>query len=143
MKGGIGFGLSAILHGELTLDGGRVEQTNYDTFRVLTIDEMPDVEVHIVPSEAAPTGVGEPGVPPIGPAVANAIFAATGKRIRTLPLAKHDLRCLRVLYEMSRLIADVAFGERHLADGRVCGLLPPNEPERPSWRQPRGHGRAL
>jgi isoquinoline 1-oxidoreductase beta subunit len=91
MEGGIGFGLSAILHGELTLDDGRVEQTNYDTFRVLTIDEMPDVEVYIVPSEAAPTGVGEPGVPPIGPAVANAIFAATGKRIRTLPLAKHDL----------------------------------------------------
>ncbi len=67
-------------------------QRNFDEYQVLTIDEMPKVEVHIVPSAEPPTGVGEPGVPPIGPAVANAVFAATGKRIRILPFAKDDLR---------------------------------------------------
>lgn len=88
MEGGIGFGLGAVLHGEITLDGGRVVQANYDAYRVLTIDEMPKVEVHIVESDAPPTGVGEPGVPPIGPAVANAYFAATGQHLRRLPFAK-------------------------------------------------------
>jgi isoquinoline 1-oxidoreductase beta subunit len=92
MEGGIGFGLGAILKGEITLDGGRVEQTNFDSYRMLTIDEMPKVEVHIVPSAASPTGVGEPGVPPIGPAVANAVFAATSQRIRVLPFSRHDIR---------------------------------------------------
>jgi len=92
MEGGIGFGLGAILKGEISLDGGRVEQANFDSYRVLTIDEMPGVEVHIVPSTEAPTGVGEPGVPPIGPAVANAVFAATGKRIRVLPFSLHEFR---------------------------------------------------
>jgi len=92
MEGGIGFGLGAILKGEISLDGGRVEQANFDSYRVLTIDEMPGVEVHIVPSTEAPTGVGEPGVPPIGPAVANAVFAATGKRIRVLPFSRHEFR---------------------------------------------------
>ena len=92
MEGGIGYGLGAILKGEITLDGGRVVQGNFDEYQVLTIDEMPKVEVHIVPSTEPPTGVGEPGVPPIGPAVANAVFAATGKRIRVLPFAKNDLR---------------------------------------------------
>jgi isoquinoline 1-oxidoreductase subunit beta len=92
MEGGIGFGLGAILKGEITLDGGRVEQDNFDTYRMLTIEEMPKVEVHIVPSTEAPTGVGEPGVPPIGPAVANAVHAATGKWIRVLPFSRHDTR---------------------------------------------------
>jgi isoquinoline 1-oxidoreductase beta subunit len=92
MEGGIGFGLGAILKGEISLDGGRVEQANFDSYRVLTIDEMPGVEVHIVPSTEPPTGVGEPGVPPIGPAVANAVFAATGKRIRVLPFSRHEFR---------------------------------------------------
>ena len=90
MEGGIGFGLGAVLKGEITLDGGRVQQTNFDTYQVLTIDEMPKVEVHIVPSTELPTGVGEPGVPPIGPAMANAVFAATGKRIRILPFSRND-----------------------------------------------------
>ena len=76
MEGGIGFGLGAILKGAITLEDGRVEQTNFDAYDVLRIDEMPEVEVHIVPSTERPTGVGEPGVPPIGPAVANAVFAA-------------------------------------------------------------------
>ncbi|GAC1621537.1 MAG: xanthine dehydrogenase family protein molybdopterin-binding subunit [Nevskia sp.] len=85
MEGGIGFGLSAILHSEITFDGGKVVQGNFDAYPALRINEMPKVEVYIVPSTAPPTGVGEPGVPPLGPAVANAVFAATGKRIRKLP----------------------------------------------------------
>jgi len=89
MEGGIGFGLGAILQEELTLTGGVVDQENYDTYTPLRIDQMPRVEVHIVPSTEPPTGVGEPGVPPIGPAVGNALRAATGKTIRKLPLIKN------------------------------------------------------
>jgi isoquinoline 1-oxidoreductase subunit beta len=85
MEGGIGFGLGAALFGAITLKDGRVEQDNFNSYRVLRMNEMPKVEVHIVPSTAPPTGVGEPGVAPVGPAVANAIFAATGKRIHILP----------------------------------------------------------
>jgi isoquinoline 1-oxidoreductase subunit beta len=88
MEGGIGFGLGAVLHGAITLKDGRVEQDNFNSYRVLRMNEMPKVEVHIVPSNLPPTGVGEPGVAPIGPAVANAIFAATGKRIHILPFPK-------------------------------------------------------
>ncbi|UEM01575.1 xanthine dehydrogenase family protein molybdopterin-binding subunit [Skermanella rosea] len=88
MEGGIGFGLGGVMYGEVTLDQGRVEQSNFHDYRVLRIEEMPAVEVHIVPSAAAPTGVGEPGVPPVGPAVANAVFAATGRRIRNLPFTR-------------------------------------------------------
>ena len=77
-----------MLYGELTLDKGTVQQSNFHDYRVLRIDEMPKVEVHIVPSSEAPTGVGEPGVPPIGPAVANAVFAATGRRVRNLPFTR-------------------------------------------------------
>jgi isoquinoline 1-oxidoreductase beta subunit len=86
MEGGIGFGLSAALHGAITLKDGRVQQTNFHDYRPLRINEMPRVEVHIVPSTEKPTGVGEPGVPPLAPAVANALAAATGKRVRNLPL---------------------------------------------------------
>jgi len=86
MEGGIGFGLSAALYGAITLKDGRVEQSNFHDYQVLRINEMPKVEVHIVPSSEKPTGVGEPGVPPIAPAVANAICAAAGKRLRNLPL---------------------------------------------------------
>lgn len=85
MEGGIGFGLGAALHSAITLKDGRVEQRNFDGYHVLRMAEMPKVEVHIVPSAQAPTGVGEPGVAPVGPAVANAIFAATGKRHYVLP----------------------------------------------------------
>ncbi len=91
IEGGVGYGLGAILKGEITLDGGRVVQGNFDDYQVLTIDEMPRVEVHIVPSREPPTGVGEPGVPPIGPAVANAVFAATGKRVRLQPFSRNEL----------------------------------------------------
>ncbi len=88
MEGGIGFGLGAVLHSAITLKDGRVEQDNFNNYRVLRMNEMPKVEVYIVPSAEAPTGVGEPGVAPVGPAVANAIFAATGKRSYVLPFSK-------------------------------------------------------
>lgn len=88
MEGGIGFGLGAVLHEELTLTDGKVDQANYDAYLPLRIDEMPRVETFIVPSSATPSGVGEPGVPPVGPAVANALAAATQKRVRILPIAK-------------------------------------------------------
>ncbi|TDN61908.1 xanthine dehydrogenase family protein molybdopterin-binding subunit [Paraburkholderia sp. BL10I2N1] len=87
IEGGIGFGLGAMLYGAITLKDGRIVQNNFDGYQVLRIDAMPKVEVHIVPSTEAPTGIGEPGVAPIGPAVANAIFAATGKRVYALPFA--------------------------------------------------------
>ncbi len=86
MEGGIGFGLSAALYGEITLKDGAVEQSNFHDYPVLRINEMPAIDVHIVPSMDKPTGVGEPGVPVIAPAVANALAAATGQRIRNLPL---------------------------------------------------------
>ena len=91
MEGGIGYGLGAILHDEITLEGGRVAQSNFHDYVPLRIEEMPEVEVHIVDSSEPPTGVGEPGTPPIGPAVANAVYNATGRRIRNLPFARHDL----------------------------------------------------
>ena len=87
MEGGIGFGLSAALHGAITLKDGIVEQSNFHQYPPLRINEMPVVEVHIVMSAEPPTGVGEPGTPVIAPAVANALAAATGKRLQVLPLA--------------------------------------------------------
>jgi isoquinoline 1-oxidoreductase beta subunit len=92
MESGIVYGLSAALKGEITIKDGGVEQGNFNDYDVLRMDEMPRVEVHLVPSDAAPTGVGEPGVPPIAAAVANAVFAATGKRIRRLPIRPADLK---------------------------------------------------
>jgi isoquinoline 1-oxidoreductase beta subunit len=86
IEGGIGFGLSAALFGAITIRNGAAEQSNFNDYRILRIGEMPAVEVHIVPSADAPTGVGQEGVPGIAPAVANALAAATGKRLRTLPL---------------------------------------------------------
>ncbi len=91
MEGGIGYGLGAILNNAITLREGLVEQSNFHDYEPFRIGEMPKVEVHIVPSAADPTGVGEPGVPPIGPAVANAVYRLTGKRIRSLPFSQHKL----------------------------------------------------
>ena len=91
MEGGVVFGLTSCLKSGITIDKGRVTQTNFDDYEMLRIDEMPQVETHIVPSSEPPTGVGEPGVPVVAPAVFNAIFAATGKRIRRLPLQAGDL----------------------------------------------------
>jgi isoquinoline 1-oxidoreductase beta subunit len=88
MQGGVVFGLSAALYGEITVDRGRVTQGNFNDYAMLHMPEMPVVEVHIVPSTDAIGGIGEPSVPPTAPAVCNAIFAATGKRIRSLPIGK-------------------------------------------------------
>jgi len=88
MEGGIGYGLSAALASEITLTDGRVNESNFHDYKVLRMDQMPEVEVHIVPSAEAPTGVGEPGTPVIAPAVANALYAASGKRQYRLPLGK-------------------------------------------------------
>jgi isoquinoline 1-oxidoreductase beta subunit len=92
MEGGVGFALSSVLYGEITLKEGRVEQGNFDTYLPLRINDMPRVEVHIVKSDAAPTGIGEPGVPPVAPAVANAVAQATGKRVTRLPIRPADLK---------------------------------------------------
>jgi len=86
MEGAIVFGLSAALRGRITIENGRVKESNFHDYPVLRMDEMPVVEVHLVESPLAPGGVGEPGTPPIAPAVTNALFAATGVRIRSLPI---------------------------------------------------------
>jgi CO/xanthine dehydrogenase Mo-binding subunit len=86
MEGGIIFGLSAALHQAITLKDGAVQQTNFHDFPALRMNESPEIEVIIIESDEKPTGVGEPGTPPIAPAVANAVFAATGERLRELPL---------------------------------------------------------
>jgi isoquinoline 1-oxidoreductase beta subunit len=91
LEGGVVYGLSAALKSAITLDRGRVEQSNFHDYDVVRLAEAPTIEVHIVPSSEPPTGVGEPGVPPIAPAVTNAIFAAIGKRIRRLPIRAADL----------------------------------------------------
>jgi isoquinoline 1-oxidoreductase beta subunit len=92
MEGGVGFALSAAMYSELTIEQGVVKQTNFHDYRVLRIDEMPKVEVYIVPSRAEPTGVGEPGVPPLAPAVANAIYQLTGERVRRLPFVRYTFK---------------------------------------------------
>lgn len=92
IEGGVGFGLGAALHDEITLDKGVVEQANFDTYIPLRMSEMPKVEVHILPSANPPTGIGEPGVPGVAPALSNAIFDATGQRLRSLPFKLEDFK---------------------------------------------------
>jgi isoquinoline 1-oxidoreductase beta subunit len=92
IEGAIVFGLTAALYGKITLKDGRVEQGNFHDYPLLRSNEMPRVEVHIVASTEKPGGIGEPGTPPIAPAVANALFAATGKRLRSLPFDTAQLR---------------------------------------------------
>jgi isoquinoline 1-oxidoreductase beta subunit len=91
MEGGIGYGLGAVMRNAITLTDGEVDQANFDSYEPIRMEDMTDVEVHIVPSTEAPTGVGEPGVPPIAPAVANAIFAAIGKMPTDLPFSREGL----------------------------------------------------
>ena len=86
IESGVNFGISAALWGEITLKNGRVEQSNFNNYRVLRMNEAPTIEVHLVRNLEAPGGIGEPGTSVTGPALANAVFAATGKRIRRLPL---------------------------------------------------------
>jgi isoquinoline 1-oxidoreductase beta subunit len=92
VQGGTIFGITAALHGEITLKDGRVEQSNFDTYRMLRMDEAPAIEVHIVQSSEPPGGIGEPGTSAIVPAITNAIFAATGKRLRALPVDADALK---------------------------------------------------
>lgn len=94
MESGIAFGLSAALYGAITLKNGRVEQGNFDTYPLVRMQTMPRVEVHIIQSNEPPGGIGEPGVPPIAPAVANALFAVTGARLRSLPLTAEKIRAV-------------------------------------------------
>src|SRR5450432_363224 len=91
IEGGVIFGLTAALKTEITLKDGRVEQNNFHDYQMLRMFESPEIEVYMVPSTEAPTGVGEPGVPCVAPALVNAIFAATGKRVRRLPIRTSDL----------------------------------------------------
>ncbi len=87
IESGIVYGLSAALWGDITLRAGQVRETNFNTYRVLRSNEVPELDVHLIPSDAAPGGIGEAAVPPVAPAVCNALFAATGKRLRRLPIA--------------------------------------------------------
>lgn len=91
IEGGAGYALSAALAGEITLTAGAVDQSNFDGYQTLRFSQMPKTEVHLVTSTAPPTGIGEPAVPTVAPAIANAIFAATGKRVRDLPFSKTKL----------------------------------------------------
>ena len=91
MEGGIVFALTAALKSKITLENGRVVQSNFHDYPILRMDEMPQIEVYIVPSSEPPTGIGEMSGPPLTPAVANAVFAATGKRVRHIPIQAADL----------------------------------------------------
>ncbi|MFM7433248.1 MAG: xanthine dehydrogenase family protein molybdopterin-binding subunit [Gammaproteobacteria bacterium] len=92
VEGSILFGLTAALWGEITLAKGQVQQRNFDSYRMLRLPETPRIDVHLLESREAPGGIGEPGTAVVGPALANAIFAATGKRLRSLPIAKAGLQ---------------------------------------------------
>ena len=92
VEGAVGFALSSVLRNRITLRDGVVQERNFDAYEPTRMSEMPVVEVHIMPSQAAPTGIGEPGVPVIAPAISNAIFAATGQRLRSLPLELSGLK---------------------------------------------------
>jgi len=92
VEGAVALALSAAMKGEITIAYGATVQSNFDDYPILTFDEMPEVEVHIVPSNEALGGIGEPGLPPVAPAVCNAIFAATGKRVRRLPIRATELK---------------------------------------------------
>jgi isoquinoline 1-oxidoreductase beta subunit len=91
MEGAVIFGLSADFYGEITIDKGGVTQQNFPDFDMVRLAESPAIEVYIHESDAPLGGAGEPGVPPVAPALTNAIFAATGVRIRELPIKKHAL----------------------------------------------------
>ena len=88
MEGAVTLALTKAINGAITIRNGRVTQSNFHNYKLLRFDEMPEVEVLLIPSDEAPTGVGEPGVPPTTPALTNAIFAVSGVRIRRLPIGK-------------------------------------------------------
>jgi len=86
VQGGVIDGLSAVLYGQITVDRGRVRQSNFNDYRLIRMSEAPAIEVHFVRSAEPPSGLGEPPVSPVAPAVANAVFAVSGRRVRRLPL---------------------------------------------------------
>lgn len=92
MEGAIGYGIGAVMRNEITLTKGLVDQSNFPQYQPLRIGDIPDIEVHIVKSDAAPSGMGEPGLPPAAPALANAIYAATGKRLTRLPMENSGIK---------------------------------------------------
>src|SRR5262249_50033450 len=149
MEGGAVYALTAAYYGQITIDKGRVQQSNFHDYPMLRINEMPVVEVHILDSGEAPGGLGEPGVPSVAPAVCNAIFAATGKRIRTLPI---DRTLLKRGYESVGIPAIGArpglAGSRSAGGIGGLGLGPPNlqlvsrpgpapAPRLAAWSRPR------
>ena len=91
IQSSIVFGLTAALHGEITVDKGRVQQTNFHNYRLMRMNETPTIDIVLVPSTEKPGGIGEPATAVVGPAVANAIFAATGKRLRHTPFSSENL----------------------------------------------------
>jgi isoquinoline 1-oxidoreductase beta subunit len=90
LQGAVNYGLSMAMLGNITIKKGTVQQNNFYDYPVLQMDRTPDIEAHIIPSSASPTGIGEVGVPPIAPAIGNAIFALTGKRVRKLPFQQQS-----------------------------------------------------
>jgi isoquinoline 1-oxidoreductase subunit beta len=92
VESSIAQGLSAALKSVISFGGGRVQQSNFDTYPLLRLNEMPDIETYFMASNESPSGLDEPALPPVAPAVANSIFAATGKRVRRLPIRPDNLR---------------------------------------------------
>jgi isoquinoline 1-oxidoreductase beta subunit len=91
IESGIVFGLSAALWGDVTIVNGRVQQTNFNNYRLLRSNELPELDVHLIDSDEPPGGIGEAAVPLVAPALCNAIFTATGKRLRSLPIGSQAL----------------------------------------------------
>lgn len=94
MEGGIIYGLTAAMFGEITIDGGRVEQSNFPDYPMMQMHQAPEINVHIIESDELPGGVGEPGTPPAFPALANAYYDLKGERLRSMPLVKHGVEFL-------------------------------------------------
>ena len=91
LQGAVIFALQALYYGKITIKDGRVQESNFHDYKMLRMNEVPEISIYIVPSDDPPKGVGEPGVPPLAPSVINAIYAASGKRIRKIPILREDL----------------------------------------------------
>ena len=122
LEGGIIMGLTSALRGEITLADGRVQQSNFNNYKMLRISEVPKIEIYFLPSEEAPSGLGELGVLSVAPAVGNAIFMATGKRVRSLPFRTAELATVKSRADENRLCCDLWMGFK-LEKGRRAGGL--------------------